>query len=354
MNHFAMANYLIIQGPLSSYGLTGEGWIDRTVGSSQSDLDLIDYSCVKNLIRMSNESVDSNYKIFISTWEANDELKQLNNCEVIRNSEKDIESRVGSVFRENQAKFKQFFSVLTALEKIAGNKNDAVIKIRADMYFPRATIEMMFSQINSNMGYFFVPYMLHNRLITVAEFYVGANFSNFFRLCELICFEKDHNIKRSIHYSIATSLYFNEGKKEIDIELDSLFDPEDLGRPRRPFTRSKLLLNILSFNLNTFKPFPKIVWKQISLRGKNFSSKKIVNTKCFETSQIFQEDIDKGLVISRFFFLLDILVLGRQLHPSSQRLRFMLSRLFFVVLRSTMYERLKAFSIFYKNYLRRL
>ncbi len=345
-----MTNYLIIQGPIISKGPTGEGWIDKNIPFSSDSPENIEFNCIKNLNRMIEEGSKASYKIIISVGGQKIDLKPLNvkgNCSAIFNSDDEIERRVGNDYLINPQRFRQFFSILTALEKIKGNPNDIVIKIRADMYFSRKLLEVMFAQIAGNKQNFFVPYVLHSRLITVQDFYFGAKYDNFLKLCKLICFGKDSNIERSVHYSISTFLYFNQNGKNIDSKLDTFFDPEDINKPRPFFARSKLLLNILNFNLKTFKTFPQQVWDNANLRGKLFKSKNKKSNKYFKKSQVFQKNIDEGIKIVYLLCLLDLLLFGRQLHQPNQRLKFYFSKLGLIVFRSVIYERLKAFCNFY-------
>lgn len=339
-------NYLIIQGPIISYGLTGRGWVEHT---TQNVPEKKNFSCFKNINRIIEENKTSEFQIVVSVFAKKNEIELLsnsNNSKIIMNDYKKIESLIGNRYTLNKAKYCQFFLILEALENINAKDIDNVVKIRSDMYFSKNSLDMLFKSLKKKPDYFHIPYFLKNRLLSIPDFYICANFKRFKHLAKLLCYDDIKNTDRNVHHSISTELYFNQFKTK-----ELYFDYKNLNEKRSIFSRTKLHLKILNYISQNFVSLPKIIWQNSKLRGRSFVSPNKTANKNLENNIIFLENSHNFFSnITRGIFFIETILVGGQYHAPNKKIKFFFSKRFLLMFRSAIYRRILAFINFYLNY----
>jgi hypothetical protein len=203
---------LIIQGPISSPGITGDmfGKGKYSIDSSK----IVNFQCQENIVNLCKSARPHFEKIIVSTWD-NQESRKFKEgipaaVEVLLLQ--DPGPRPGKYKPKNEYeieflsnnKIRQFQGIRAALEILRKCNLDLIVKVRTDQYIdiPKLATELReFSNNVADRG-FFVPYTLTSVPWAIPDFFIAGTPRNLLSLCELMTssFEFHWNVHRDLFF----------------------------------------------------------------------------------------------------------------------------------------------------------
>lgn len=257
---------LVIQGPMTSFGLSGSQFGRGKY--SQSIESLVEVDCRKNVIQMATEAVKIFDAVAICTWTAPDldsfsvnlpkgvSFLALDDPGGRKGKYKGRDSAEVTFYSNN--KVRQFFGIESALKLIRSHSIDFAVKIRTDQSIDLHLLrkELNVFKLKNKGDFFFVPYILKSVPWAIPDFYIAGQVDRFLTLCQLMQsdFEFHSNVHRDLFFK---GSLLNDPTQSLEL-MSMICRRTDIVNERERMLVNSLLNNWLIGSRNLFK---SLTWR---------------------------------------------------------------------------------------------
>lgn len=256
---------LVIQGPLTSVGLTG-----GSVGYGKTRVKknrFVEFDCTKNIINNVESAKVIFDKIVISTWRNPDSdltsRAKINQLSVdLIESDDPLENRnaprKGDIsFLDNQTR--QFQSTLVGLKVLKRHGIEYAVKIRSDQTLDLEKLKTCFEGFIKSKSKFFVPYLRSDIPTIIPDFYLGGSLVDLQSLSYMLS-SPHYRFHRNVHRDIfwKAMLFAERSSAELN-PFQVIFEGNDYDMDTSKFVQRHLA--------SIFYPASKGLYESLIWRG---------------------------------------------------------------------------------------